>query len=101
MPPHGGTTINAIKVVTDFGEGKQAKSLIRLLKEYLLECGFLLEHNEAFENTLQQFVDQGIVQFEPYPEVKYIEAVEGSMKKPLVIPYQNTNHDKKTLVIPW
>ena len=97
MPPHGGPTINAIEVVTDFGAGRQAKSPIRLLKEYLLECGFLLEHNEAFEKTLQQLVDQGIVQFGPYPEAKYIAAIEGSTKKPLVIPY----HDKKTLVIPW
>ena len=53
MPLHGGPAINAIEVVVDIGAGRQAKSLMRLLKEYLLECGFLLEHNEAFEKTLQ------------------------------------------------
>ena len=46
-------------------------------------------------------MDQRIVQFGPYPEVKYIAANEGSVKKPLLIPYQKPNHDKKTLVIPW
>ena len=53
MPPHGGLEINAIKVVTDYGAARRIKALINLLKEYLLECGFLLEHNEAFEKTLQ------------------------------------------------
>ena len=61
MPPHGGPTINAIEVVTDFGETIKAKTPINLLKEYLFECGFLLEHNKAFETTLQKLVDQGIV----------------------------------------
>ena len=44
-------------------------------------------------------MDQGIVQFEPYPEEKYVVAIEG--KKPLVIPCQGPNLNKKTLVIPW
>ena len=99
MPPHGGPTINAIEEVTDFGEIRQAKIPINLLKEYLFECGILLEHNEAFERTLQKLVNQGIFQFGPYPEEKYVVAIEG--KKPLVIPYQGPNLNKKTLVIPW
>ena len=40
---------------------------------------------------------QRIVQFGLYPEVKYIVEIEGSTKKPLVIPYR----DKKNLMIPW
>ena len=82
MPPHGGPAINVIKVVIDCG-----KAPINLLKEYLLECGFLLEHNEAFKRTLQQLVDQGIVQFGLYPEGEYIETIQGGIKKPLVIPF--------------
>ena len=72
MPSHGGPTINAIEVVTDFGAIRQAETPINLLKEYLFECGFLLEHNKAFERTLQKLMDQGIVQFGPYPEEKYV-----------------------------
>ena len=100
MPPHGGLTINAIEVVTDLGAARRVKAPINLLKEYLLECGFLLEHNEAFERTLQQLVDQGIVQFGPYPEGEYVAAIEGGTNKPLVIPCQRPNLNKKTLVIP-
>ena len=99
MPPHGGATINVIEVVTDFGEIRQAETPIELLKEYLFKYGFLLKHNKAFERTLQKLMDQGIVQFGPYPEAKYVTAVEG--KKPLVIPCQGPNLNKKTLVIPW
>ena len=99
MPLHGASIINAIEVVTDFGETRQAKASINLLKEYLLEYGFLLEHNKAFERTLQKLVDQGIVQFGPYPEEKYVAVMEG--KKPLVIPYQGPNLNKKSPVIPW
>ena len=69
------------------------------MKEYLFECGFLLEHNEAFETTLQKLVDQGIVQFGLYPEEKYVATIGG--KKPLVIPCQGPSLTKKTLVIPW
>ena len=61
----------------------------------------LLEHNEAFEKTLQKFVDQGIVQFRKYPKEEYVAAINGSSKKPLVIPCQGPNLNKKTLVIPW
>ena len=60
-PPHGGPTIKAIEVVADCGATRQAKALISLLREYLWECGFLLEHNEAFEKTPLKLVDQGIV----------------------------------------
>ena len=44
-------------------------------------------------------MDQGIVQFRPYPEEKYVAKIEG--EKPLVIPCQGSNLNKKTLVIPW
>ena len=54
MPPHGGPTTNIIEVVTDFGAIGRVKSPINLLKEYILECGFLLEHNEAFEKTFKK-----------------------------------------------
>ena len=99
MPPHGGPTINAIEVVTDFGRTIKAKNPINLLKAYLFECGFLLEHNKAFEITLENLVDWGIVQFRLYPEEKYIATIGG--KKPLVIPCQGPSLTKKTLVIPW
>ncbi|CAI8593189.1 unnamed protein product [Vicia faba] len=52
MPPHGGPVVNEIEVVTDFGPVRQVKALINLFKEYLLECWFLLEHNESFDKTL-------------------------------------------------
>ena len=87
MPPHDGPVVNAIEVVTDFGAARKVKILINLLKEYMLECGFLLEHNEAFEKTLQKLKEE------------YIAAVDGSEKKPLVIPYQGPNLANKTLVI--
>ena len=67
MPLHGGPAVNAIEMVTNFGVAKQEKASINLLKEYLLECGFLLEHNESFEKILQKLVDQKIVQFWKYP----------------------------------
>ena len=63
------------------------------------ECGFLLEHNKAFETTLENLVDQGIVQFGLYPEEKYVATIGG--KNPLVIPCQGPSLTKKTLVIPW
>ena len=80
---------------------RQAKAPINLLKKYLLECGFLLEHNEAFGRTLKKLVDQGIVQLGPYPEEEYVATIEGNTKNPLVIPFQGPNLNKKTLVIPW
>ena len=61
MPPHGRPIVNAIEVVTNHGASRRVKALIDLLGEYLFECGFLLEHNEAFEKTLQKLVDQRIV----------------------------------------
>ena len=85
MASHGGPIINAIEVVTDFGETIKEKTPSNLLKEYLFECGFLLEHNKAFEATLEKLVDWGIVQFRLYPEEKYIATIGG--KKPLVIPF--------------
>ena len=57
MHPHGGPVVNAIEVVTNSEAARQVKAPISLLKEYLLECGFLLEHNEAFKRTLQKLVD--------------------------------------------
>ena len=99
IPPYEGPTINAIEIATDFGEIRQEETPINLLKEYMFECGFLLEHNKAFERTLQKLMDQGIVQFGPYPEEKYVATIEG--KKPLVIPCQGPDLNKKTPVIPW
>ena len=87
MPLHGGPIINAIEVVTDCGATRQAKASINLLKEYLWEYGFLLEHNEAFERTLQKLVDQGIVQFGSYPEEKYVATLRGKAQFP---PIQET-----------
>ena len=100
MHPHGGPVVNAIEVVTNFGEARHVKALINLLKEYLLECGFLLEHNESFEKTLQKLVDQGIVHFRSYPKEHYVAMLEGSINNPLVIHFQGPNLNKKTLVIP-
>ena len=81
VPLHGGTTTNAIEVVTDLGAVRRVKAPINLLKEYMLECGFLLEHNEAFEKTIQKLVDQRIVQFGPYPKGEYLGGIEGSTKR--------------------
>ena len=46
-------------------------------------------------------MDQGIVQFGPYPEDEYIASIEGGTKKPFLIPFQGLNHNKKSLVISW
>ena len=87
MPLHDRQTINTIEVANDCGASRQAKTPINLLKEYLFKYGFLLEHNEAFEKTLQKLGDQGIVQFRPYPEEKYKATLKGKKRFP---PIQET-----------
>ncbi|XP_058763854.1 uncharacterized protein LOC131637289 [Vicia villosa] len=101
MPPHGGSNVNAIEVATDHEGTKRVKAPIDLLKEYLFEQGFLLEHNEAFEDTLQKLVDQKMVQFKYYTKEEYIATINVNTRKPLVIPCQGPMSTKKPLVIPY
>ena len=43
-----------------------------------------MEHNEAFEKTPLNLVDQGIVQFGQYPEEKYKSILKGEAHFPLI-----------------
>ena len=45
-------------------------------------------------------MDRGIVRFGQYPKEGYVAAIDGSTKKPLIIPCQRPSPNKKTLVIP-
>ncbi|XP_058741268.1 uncharacterized protein LOC131613633 [Vicia villosa] len=94
MPRHDGA-INAIEVVTEQELVQQRSSPIDALKRYLLAKGFILEHNEAFKNTLQRLVDQGVIQFKEHPEKEYVAMLERN--EPLIIP---SPWARKTLIIP-
>ncbi|XP_058733409.1 uncharacterized protein LOC131605022 [Vicia villosa] len=94
MPRHDGT-VNAIEVVTEQELVQQRSSPIDALKRCLLTKGFILEHNEAFKNTLQRLVDQGVIQLKEYPEEEYVAMLERN--EPLIIPSQGA---RKPLVIP-
>ena len=92
--------MNAIEIVTNLGETRRVKAPIDILKEHVLEYGFLLEHNDAFENTFKKLVDQGIVQLKHYLEEGYVAVINRSTRRPLVIPCQGLSSAKKPLVIP-
>ena len=47
---------------------------------YIL-VGFLLEHNDAFDKTLQKWMDQGIIQFGQHLEEEYVDVIDGNTKK--------------------
>ncbi|XP_058733094.1 uncharacterized protein LOC131604686 [Vicia villosa] len=94
MPHHDGT-VNAIEFVTKQEVVQQRSSPIDALKRYLLARGFILEHNEAFKDTLQRLVDQGLIQLKEHPEEKYVAMLE--INEPLIIPTQGA---KKPLIIP-
>ncbi|XP_058744334.1 uncharacterized protein LOC131616905 [Vicia villosa] len=94
MPRHDGM-VNAIEVVTEQELVQQRSSPIDSLKRYLLARGFILEHNEAFKDTLQRLVDQGIIQLKEHPEEEYVAMLERN--EPLIIPSAGT---RKTLIIP-
>src|SRR3954467_6593069 len=94
MPHHDGA-VNAIEVVTKQELVQQRSSPINPLKRYLLIKGFILEHNEAFKDTLQRLMDQGLIQLEEHPEEEYVAMVERN--EPLMIPAQG---ERKLLIIP-
>ncbi|XP_058775560.1 uncharacterized protein LOC131649822 [Vicia villosa] len=94
MPRHDGT-VNAIEVVTEQELVQQRSSPIDSLKRYLLARGFILEHNEAFKDTLQRLVDQGMIQLKEHPEEEYVAMLERN--EPLIIPSPGA---RKTLIIP-
>src|SRR3954463_1012799 len=94
MPHHEGT-VNAIEVVNEQELVQQRNSPIDALKRYLLIKGFILEHNEAFKDTLQRLMDQGLIQLEEHPEEEYVAMVERN--EPLMIPAQGA---RKPLIIP-
>src|SRR3954466_13888489 len=94
MPHHEGA-VNAIEVVNEQELVQQRNSPIDALKRYLLIKGFILEHNEAFKDTLQRHIDQGLIQLEEHPEEEYVAMVERN--EPLMIPAQGA---RKALIIP-
>ncbi|XP_058775445.1 uncharacterized protein LOC131649706 [Vicia villosa] len=94
MPRHDGT-VNTIEVITEQELVQQRSSPIDALKRYLLARGFILEHNEAFKDTLQRLMDQGIIQLKEHPEEKYVALLERN--EPLIIPSAGA---RKTLIIP-
>src|SRR3954469_14496891 len=94
MPHHEGA-VNAIEVVNEQELVQQRNSPIDALKRYLLIKGFILEHNEAFEDTLQRLMDQGLIQLEEHPEEEYVAMLERN--EPLMIPAQGA---RKPLIIP-
>ncbi|XP_058726078.1 uncharacterized protein LOC131597395 [Vicia villosa] len=94
MPRHD-DTVNTIEVVTEQELVQQRSSPIDALKRYLLTKGFILDHNEAFKNTLQRLVDQGVIQLKEYPEEEYMAMLDRN--EPLIIPSQGA---RKPLIIP-
>ncbi|XP_058784234.1 uncharacterized protein LOC131659005 [Vicia villosa] len=95
MPHHDGT-VNTIEVVTKQELVQQRSSPIDSLKRYLLARGFILEHNEAFKDTLQRLMDQGLIQLKEHLEEEYVAMLERN--ESLIIPTQGA---KKPLIIPY
>lgn len=67
---------------------EQVKTPISILKENLLKCGFLLEHNDAFEKNLQQLMNQGVVQIKRLSkeECMVVVDINGKIIKHMVTP---------------
>lgn len=64
MPTHVGPSVNVVENFVDkelINGMERVKTPISILKEQLLKHGFLIEHNDAFEKTLQQLMNQGVV----------------------------------------
>src|SRR3954462_15906030 len=92
---HHDGAVNAIEVVSEQELVQQRNSPIDALKRYLLINGFILEHNEAFKDTLQRLMDQGLIQLKEHSEEEYVAMVD--RYEPLIMPSQG---ERKPLIIP-